>query len=71
MTSDSRAARDGDDVIRGLFIHDGARVVVRPFEDEQRAGPYRLLSSRKVEHGLGVGEETPMSHSAHPARVAL
>jgi hypothetical protein len=31
---DSRAAHDWDGVIRSFFIHNGARVVTRPYEDE-------------------------------------
>ena len=34
VTSDSRAAHDWDGFIRSFFIHNGARVVVRPYEDE-------------------------------------
>lgn len=34
MTSDSRVAHDWDGMIRSFFIHNGARVVVRPYEDE-------------------------------------
>ena len=34
VTGDSRAAHDWDGFIRSFFIHNGARVVVRPYEDE-------------------------------------
>lgn len=34
VTGDSRAAHDWDGVVRSFFIHNGARVVVRPYEDE-------------------------------------
>ena len=34
VTSDSRAAHDWDGVVRSFFIHNGARVVVRPYQDE-------------------------------------
>lgn len=34
MTADTRAAHDWDGVIRSFFIHNGARVVVRPYEDD-------------------------------------
>jgi hypothetical protein len=33
-TTDSRAAHDWDGIIRSFFIHNGARVVVRPYEEE-------------------------------------
>jgi hypothetical protein len=33
VTTDSRAAHDWDGVVRSFFIHNGARVVVRPYED--------------------------------------
>jgi hypothetical protein len=33
VSSDSRAAHDWDGVVRSFFIHNGARVVVRPYED--------------------------------------
>src|SRR5687768_7523577 len=33
VASDERAAHDWDGVIRSFFIHNGARVVVRPYED--------------------------------------
>ena len=31
--SDPRAAHDHDNVVRSFFIHNGARVVVRPYEE--------------------------------------
>ena len=31
---DARAAHDWDGVIRSFFIHNGARVVVRPYEED-------------------------------------
>jgi hypothetical protein len=34
VTGNSRAAHDWDGVVRSFFIHNGARVVVRPYEDE-------------------------------------
>jgi hypothetical protein len=34
VTADSRSAHDWDGVVRSFFIHNGARVVVRPYEDE-------------------------------------
>jgi hypothetical protein len=34
VTADSRAAHDWDGIVRSFFIHNGARVVVRPYEDE-------------------------------------
>jgi hypothetical protein len=34
VSGDSRAAHDWDGVVRSFFIHNGARVVVRPYEDE-------------------------------------
>lgn len=34
VSPDARAAHDWDGVIRSFFIHNGARVVVRPYEDE-------------------------------------
>ncbi|MBI2962158.1 MAG: hypothetical protein HYY35_00260 [Deltaproteobacteria bacterium] len=34
MTADARAAHDWDGVIRSFFIHNGARVVVRPYDDD-------------------------------------
>jgi hypothetical protein len=33
-TTHTRAAHDWDGVIRSFFIHNGARVVVRPYEEE-------------------------------------
>jgi len=33
-TSEPRAAHDWDGVIRSFFIHNGARVVVRPYEED-------------------------------------
>jgi hypothetical protein len=33
-TRDARAAHDWDGVIRSFFIHNGARVVVRPYEED-------------------------------------
>jgi hypothetical protein len=33
VTADDRAAHDWDNVVRSFFIHNGARVVVRPYED--------------------------------------
>lgn len=33
-TSDARAAHDRDGIIRSFFIHNGARVVVRPYEED-------------------------------------
>jgi hypothetical protein len=32
---DPRAAHDWDGIIRSFFIHNGARVVVRPYEEEE------------------------------------
>jgi hypothetical protein len=34
VTADSRAAHDWDGIVRSFFIHNGARVVVRPYADE-------------------------------------
>jgi hypothetical protein len=34
VTGDARAAHDWDGIVRSFFIHNGARVVVRPYEDE-------------------------------------
>jgi hypothetical protein len=34
VATDRRAAHDWDGVIRSFFIHNGARVVVRPYEDD-------------------------------------
>jgi hypothetical protein len=34
VTGDARAAHDWDGIIRSFFIHNGARVVVRPYEEE-------------------------------------
>jgi hypothetical protein len=34
LKTDSRAAHDWDGIVRSFFIHNGARVVVRPYEDE-------------------------------------
>ena len=34
VSADSRAAHDWDGIIRSFFIHNGARVVTRPYEDE-------------------------------------
>ncbi|MGH7897604.1 MAG: hypothetical protein ACREQQ_06605 [Candidatus Binatia bacterium] len=33
VTADARAAHDWDNVVRSFFIHNGARVVVRPYEE--------------------------------------
>jgi hypothetical protein len=33
-TRDARAAHDQDGFVRSFFIHNGARVVVRPYEEE-------------------------------------
>ena len=34
VTRDARAAHDWDGIVRSFFIHNGARVVVRPYEEE-------------------------------------
>ena len=34
VTPGARAAHDWDGIIRSFFIHNGARVVVRPYEEE-------------------------------------
>ncbi|HSD09752.1 MAG TPA: hypothetical protein VLF14_02130 [Candidatus Binatia bacterium] len=34
VEGDGRAAHDWDGIVRSFFIHNGARVVVRPYEDE-------------------------------------
>ena len=34
VTRDARAAHDWDGIVRSFFIHNGARVVVRPYEKE-------------------------------------
>jgi len=33
VSADPRAAHDWDGVVRSFFIHNGARVVVRPYDD--------------------------------------
>lgn len=34
VVDDPRRAHDRDGIVRSFFIHNGARVVVRPYEDE-------------------------------------